>query len=85
MAQEFLKANNAKTRAAFTDALKGVALTHEPHIKFKQRIPHAIGLIRTGDPTQYANIVLASADYLYGTPSFLRPPRHRVSVQLVTQ
>jgi D-ribose pyranase len=61
MAQEFLKANNAKTRAAFTDALKGVALTHEPHIEFKQRIPHAIGLIRTGDTTQYGNIVLESA------------------------
>lgn len=61
MAQEFLKANNAKTRAAFTDALQGIELTHEPHIEFKKRIPHAIGLIRTGDTTQYGNIVLESA------------------------
>ncbi len=61
MAQEFLKANKAKTRAAFTEALQGVALNHEPHIEFKKRIPHAIGLIRTGDTTQYANIVLESA------------------------
>ena len=61
MAQEFLKANNAKTRAAFTDALQGITLAHEPHIEFKKRIPYAIGLIRTGDTTQYANIVLESA------------------------
>jgi D-ribose pyranase len=61
MAQEFLKANNAKTRAVFTDALRGIEFTHEPHIEFKKRIPHAIGLIRTGDTTQYANIVLESA------------------------
>ncbi len=61
MAKEFLKANNAKTRAAFTEALQGVALTHEPHIEFKKRIPYAIGLIRTGDTTQYANIVLEGA------------------------
>ena len=61
MAQEFLKANNAKTRAAFTEALQGITLTHEPHVEFKKRIPHAIGLIRTGDTTQYANIVLESA------------------------
>lgn len=61
MAQDFLKSNNAKTRAAFTEALQGVALTHEPHIEFKKRIPYAIGLIRTGDTTQYGNIVLESA------------------------
>ena len=61
MAQEFLKANNPKTRAAFTCALQGITLIHEPHIEFKKRVPHAIGLIRTGDTTQYANIILESA------------------------
>ena len=61
MAQEFLKANNTKTRAAFANALRGIELAHEPHIELKKRIPHAIGLIRTGDTTQYANIVLESA------------------------
>ncbi|HEX4343847.1 MAG TPA: RbsD/FucU family protein [Verrucomicrobiae bacterium] len=61
MAQEFLRANDKKTQAAFVAALKGIQLTHEPHIEFKQRIPHAIGLIRTGDTTQYANLVLESA------------------------
>jgi D-ribose pyranase len=61
MAQEFLKQNNAKTCAAFADALHGIQLTHEPHVKFKKRVPLAIGLIRTGDTTQYANIILESA------------------------
>jgi len=61
MAQEFLAQNNTKTRAAFAKALAGIALAHEPHIEFKKRIPHAIGLIRTGDTVQYANMVLESA------------------------
>lgn len=61
MAQEFLKVNNKKTQAAFAAALKGVQITHEPHVAFKKRVPHAIGLIRTGDTTQYGNIILESA------------------------
>ena len=61
MAQEFLKQNNARTRAAFTEALRGIDVTHEPHGEFKKRVPHAIGLIRTGDTTQYANMILESA------------------------
>jgi D-ribose pyranase len=61
MAQEFLKHNSARMRTAFTGALRGIELIHEPHVKFKKRIPHAIGLIRTGDTTPYANIILESA------------------------
>jgi D-ribose pyranase len=36
-------------------------LKHELHGEFKKRVPNAIGLIRTGDTTQYANIILESA------------------------
>ena len=61
MAQEFLKQNNAKTRSAFAAVLQGVELVHEPHVEFKKRVPLAIGLIRTGDTTQYANIILESS------------------------
>lgn len=60
MAEEFLKSNDEATAAAFADAL-GVSIAHEPHDIFKKRIPHAVGLIRTGDTTQYANMVLESA------------------------
>lgn len=36
-------------------------LQFEPHVDFKKRVPYAIGLIRTGDTTQYANVILVSA------------------------
>ncbi len=61
MAKEFLKHNDAKTRATFAAALRGITLVHEPHIDFKKRVPSAIGLIRTGDTVQYANMILESA------------------------
>jgi D-ribose pyranase len=60
MAEEFLKANASGTRRAFASALDGVKLTHEPHVEFKKRVPAAIGLIRTGDTVQYANMILVS-------------------------
>jgi D-ribose pyranase len=61
MASEFLKANPASTQAAFANALSGIPLAHEPHVDFKKRIPGAIGLIRTGETIQYANLILVSA------------------------
>lgn len=60
MAREFNKHNNFSTRAGFAKSLKGVPLTFEPHVQFKKRAPSAIGLIRTGDTTQYANMILVS-------------------------
>ena len=61
MAKEFLQANNKRTQTRFVTALKGATLSFEPHVEFKKRVPHAIGLIRTGDTTQYANVILESA------------------------
>jgi D-ribose pyranase len=61
MAREFLQHNHREVREAFAEALRGVKLRHEPHIAFKKRVPGAIGLIRTGDTIQYANIILESA------------------------
>ena len=61
MAREFLKANSRKTQIKFAIALKGVPTKFEPHVDFKKRAPHAIGLIRTGDATPYANLILESA------------------------
>ena len=60
MAREFLRENTAPTRRLFAKALEGIPLTHEPHLEFKRRVPDAIGLIRTGDTTQYANLILVS-------------------------
>ena len=61
MAQEFLKHNNKAAQAAFAQALCGIPMQHEPHLAFKKRVPSAIGLIRTGETVQYANIILESA------------------------
>jgi len=59
-AEEFLKNNNPATRKKFGNALAGIPTVYEPHVDFKKRVPHAIGLIRTGDTVQYANTILIS-------------------------
>lgn len=61
MAEEFLAANSGDIRREFEHALQDVPLLFEPHIEFKKRVPQAIGLIRTGDTVQYANLILESA------------------------
>lgn len=62
MAREFLAANSGETIQTFARALEGIPVAHEPHeAAFKPRIPGAIGLIRTGDTTPYANMILVSA------------------------
>ena len=62
MASQFLDHNTPETKAAFARALAGIPVVHEDHEgAFKPRVPCAIGLIRTGDTTQYANMILTSA------------------------
>jgi D-ribose pyranase len=61
MAKEFLKNNDPKARAAFAEALRGIPVVHENHADFKNRVPAAIGLIRTADTVPYANLILQSA------------------------
>lgn len=61
MAEEFKTANNAKVQRAFRGALRSVPTSYEPHLEFKKRTWNAVGLIRTGDTTPYANVILESA------------------------
>jgi D-ribose pyranase len=60
-AQEFVAANRPEVASRLEDLLMGIPITFEPHADFKKRVPSAIGLIRTGDTTQYANLILESA------------------------
>ena len=60
MAREFQKHNTAAVREKFAKGLQGIPTEFEPHIEFKKRVPGAIGLIRTGDTIQYANLILIS-------------------------
>jgi D-ribose pyranase len=61
MAEEFWTGNDEATIEEMEGALAGIALEREPHAEFKKRVPRAIGLIRTGDTVQYANMILESA------------------------
>ena len=61
MAEEFIRNNTKAVQTALTKTLARVPVEFEPHIEFKKRVPRAIGLIRTGDTVQYANIVIESA------------------------
>ena len=60
MAEEFTRANTPEICKAFADATTPIPLHYEAHVDLKKRVPGAIGLIRTGDTTQYANMVLVS-------------------------
>ena len=60
MAEEFKSHNDRKTQDAFRKACRRIKMTFEPHLEFKKRVPHAIGLIRTGDTTAYGNLILVS-------------------------
>jgi len=60
MAEEF-RANSGETQREFERALNEISLIFEPHTELKKRVPQAIGLIRTGDTVQYANMILESA------------------------
>ena len=60
LAREFQKHNSAATRSQFARGLAGISVEFEAHVQFKKRVPGAVGLIRTGDTIQYANLILIS-------------------------
>jgi len=62
MAEEFRAHNASAIQEAYVRLLPpSVPIVFEPHVDLKRRIPAAIGLIRTGDTTQYGNVVIESA------------------------
>jgi D-ribose pyranase len=61
MAQEFLDQNPPETPLRFARSTDGIPVQYEPHAEFKKRVPRAVGLIRTADTIQYANMILVSA------------------------
>ena len=61
MAEEFLGVNTSEVKNRIAATAGGVPIQFEPHIDLKKRVPGAIGLIRTGDTVQYANMILESA------------------------
>lgn len=61
MANEFKQVNTEAVQDAFFDAMEGVKVSFRSHDALKLCVPEAIGLIRTGDTIQYANMILVSA------------------------
>ena len=62
-AEEFLATNSAATVASFDQSfaeIPGVCVQRLAHAAFKTLVPEAIGLIRTGDPTAYGNLIIES-------------------------
>jgi D-ribose pyranase len=60
MAEEFKAANPPEVCQAFARAAGPVDVCFVPHVELKKRVPGAIGLIRTADTIQYANMILVS-------------------------
>lgn len=61
MAEQFKQHNSSEIIDQFSKTLRQCEIQYEDHDEFKKRVPHAIGLIRTGDTTQYANMIIESA------------------------
>lgn len=66
-AEEFLSTNPDEIITKYNDSFDGfnglypeLKVSRLPHNDFKKMVPDAIGLIRTGDPTAYGNIILES-------------------------
>jgi D-ribose pyranase len=60
MAEEFNKSNSPQIRQNFVQATAHIPLRYMAHAELKKYIPSACGLIRTGDSTQYANMIIVS-------------------------
>ena len=61
MAEEFARLNKPPVRSALAKECGAIQVIREPHVRFKLRVPGAIGIIRMGDTTPYANMILESA------------------------
>jgi D-ribose pyranase len=61
MAIEAGRENEPNVLADYQGLLPSAKIEFIPHVEIKKRVPSAIGLIRTGDTTQYGNILVQSA------------------------
>jgi len=60
MANEFKLENTEQVQDMYKKAVGIIPVTFEPSDEMKKRVPDAIGIIRTADSIQYANMVLVS-------------------------
>ena len=60
MANEFKLENTKQVQDRYTKAVGNIPVSFEPSDDMKKRVPKAIGIIRTADSIQYANMLLVS-------------------------
>ena len=60
MAQEFKLENTAQVQDMVKKAVGSIPVSFELSDNMKKRVPKAIGIIRTADSIQYANMLLVS-------------------------
>lgn len=60
MAEQFLLENTQSVQDAFIKSFGKIPYTFEDYYAMKSRVPGAIGIIRTADTIQYANMLLVS-------------------------
>lgn len=60
MAEEFKLENTEAVQQSFLSACGNIPLVFEPSDGIKKKVPTAIGIIRTADTIQYANMMLES-------------------------
>ncbi len=60
MADEFKLENTEEIQEKVRNAAGNIPITFEPSAAMKSRAPLAVGIIRTGETIQYANMILVS-------------------------
>ena len=60
MAEEFKLENNIQVKDRYKNAVGRIPVSFEPSDDMKKWVPKAIGIIRTADSIQYANMILVS-------------------------
>ena len=60
MAEEFKLENTMEVQERYSTAVGRIPVDFEASDNMKKRVPGAIGIIRTGDTIQYANMLLVS-------------------------
>lgn len=58
---EEIKTQNPGVHAQLLDLFAGVPVVYVPHTQFKQMTADSKALVRTGEATAYANVILQSA------------------------
>jgi len=61
MAEEFNQVNLPEVIQALKNSCGEIPVLFEAHVNLKVHVPQAIGIIRTGDTTQYSNMIIQSA------------------------